>query len=68
MGKVCSQKHVPSYIEKAEELAEADLDSVICVAISKPEIAQSWASSKNIDQSKVRRLVRSQPVCFTGKP
>ena len=58
MGKVCSEKHMPAYLEKAAELRDAGVEKMVCVAIKEPEQVQAWAEKMGIADGKTVR-----PAC-----
>eukprot|EP01100_Stratorugosa_tubuloviscum_P001851 TRINITY_DN1420_c0_g5_i1.p1 TRINITY_DN1420_c0_g5~~TRINITY_DN1420_c0_g5_i1.p1 ORF type:complete len:185 (-),score=102.80 TRINITY_DN1420_c0_g5_i1:13-534(-) len=41
---VCSNTHVPSYLEKAEELKKAGVAAVACVSVNDPFVLKAWSS------------------------
>jgi glutaredoxin/glutathione-dependent peroxiredoxin len=44
----CSDKHVPGYVEKAEELKAAGVDQVVCLSVNDPWTMRAWASSLGV--------------------
>ena len=51
----CSAKHVPGYVEKAEELKKAGVDEVWCVSVNDAFVMGAWARDQKTD-GKVRML------------
>ncbi|CAJ1375197.1 unnamed protein product [Effrenium voratum] len=46
---VCSQGHVPSYLQRLEQLKAKGVDSVACVSVNDPYTMAAWA--KQVDPS-----------------
>ena len=41
----CSARHLPSYVEKAEELKAKGVDEIACVAVNDAFVMQAWGES-----------------------
>lgn len=45
---VCSLKHVPSYVQKAEELKAKGISKIVCVTVNDPFVAAAWSENMNV--------------------
>lgn len=52
---VCSQKHLPGYIEDAQAIKDAGADEIWCVAVNDAFVMGTWGWAQNID-GKLRML------------
>ena len=53
MGKVCTEQHVPSYLNSMNELRSAGVDKLVCLAVSEPTLVQEWAKKAGLQGDKV---------------
>jgi len=52
----CSQKHLPGFIQRADELRAKVVDLIACVAVNDAFVLKAWADSIRIRDSKVLLL------------
>ncbi|KAJ7973835.1 Peroxiredoxin [Quillaja saponaria] len=41
----CSLKHVPGFVEKAEELKAKGVDEILLISVNDPHVMKAWAKS-----------------------
>uniref|UniRef100_A0A5B6Z5X8 Glutaredoxin-dependent peroxiredoxin n=1 Tax=Davidia involucrata TaxID=16924 RepID=A0A5B6Z5X8_DAVIN len=41
----CSLKHVPGFIEKADELKSKGVDDILCISVNDPFVMKAWAKT-----------------------
>ncbi|CAK9172754.1 unnamed protein product [Ilex paraguariensis] len=41
----CSLKHVPGFIEKADELKSKGVDELLCISVNDPFVMKAWAKT-----------------------
>ncbi|KAH9801326.1 peroxiredoxin-2B [Citrus sinensis] len=41
----CSLKHVPGFIEKADELKSKGVDEILCISVNDPFVMKAWAKT-----------------------
>jgi len=51
----CSAKHLPGFLEKAEELKAKGIDEIACTAVNDPFVLGAWSKSADAD-GKVKML------------
>ena len=42
----CSIKHLPGFIDKADEIAAKGVDQIVCVAVNDPFVMDAWAKDR----------------------
>ena len=45
----CSSKHLPGFIEKADEIKAKGVDTIACVAVNDAFVMDAWGKSAGID-------------------
>ena len=40
---VCSQRHVPSFLNNCDKFKEKGVDSIVCVSVNDPYTMNAWA-------------------------
>ena len=45
----CSAKHLPSYVDKAEELKSKGIDEIACISVNDPFVMAAWGKSDGSD-------------------
>jgi len=45
----CSARHLPSFVDKAEELKAKGIDEIACTAVNDPFVMSAWAKSADAE-------------------
>lgn len=61
----CSAKHLPGFIEKADELKAKGVDAIICMAVNDPFVMKAWG--KDVGAGDKVRLVSDGNCELTRK-
>jgi peroxiredoxin len=51
----CSAKHVPGYVQKADEFAKAGIDEIWCISVNDPFVMGAWGRDQTT-AGKVRMM------------
>ncbi|WP_119678149.1 peroxiredoxin [Indioceanicola profundi] len=44
----CSAKHLPGFVEHADEFKAKGVDTIVCMAVNDPFVMQAWGKSNNV--------------------
>jgi len=53
---VCSEKHLPEYNMKADELRAGGVDVIACLSVNDAYVMREWAKAAGVDPKKVMML------------
>jgi len=58
--KVCSAKHLPSYVKNFEEAKKKGVTKIICLSVNDPNVMQAWGEVHDV---KDKVLMLGDPFC-----
>ncbi|KAJ8768742.1 hypothetical protein K2173_023646 [Erythroxylum novogranatense] len=61
----CSLKHVPGYVEKAEELKTKDVAEILVISVNDPFVMKAWA--KTFPENKHVKFLADGSAAYTHK-
>jgi glutaredoxin/glutathione-dependent peroxiredoxin len=44
----CSEKHLPGFIDLADDITAAGVDAILCVAVNDPFVVSAWEKARNV--------------------
>ncbi|CAA7397361.1 unnamed protein product [Spirodela intermedia] len=59
----CSMKHVPGFIESADELKSKGVDEILCISVNDPFVMKAWA--KSYPENKVVKFLADGSGTYT---
>ncbi|GKV11724.1 hypothetical protein SLEP1_g22949 [Rubroshorea leprosula] len=59
----CSLKHVPGFVEKAEELKSKGVDEILCLSVNDPFVMKAWA--KTFPENKHVKFLADGSATYT---
>jgi peroxiredoxin len=51
----CSEKHLPGFIDLADDITARGVDAILCVAVNDPFVVSAWEKARNVG-GKVKML------------
>ncbi len=45
----CSAKHLPGFVEHAEDIRNKGVDTIVCMAVNDPFVMGAWATDQGVD-------------------
>jgi peroxiredoxin len=58
--KVCSEKHLPGYVNNFEAAKKKGVTQIICISVNDPNVMKAWGESQKVD-GKI--FMASDPYC-----
>eukprot|EP00195_Chlamydomonas_chlamydogama_P003685 CAMPEP_0202915788 /NCGR_PEP_ID=MMETSP1392-20130828/66677_1 /ASSEMBLY_ACC=CAM_ASM_000868 /TAXON_ID=225041 /ORGANISM="Chlamydomonas chlamydogama, Strain SAG 11-48b" /LENGTH=218 /DNA_ID=CAMNT_0049607963 /DNA_START=61 /DNA_END=714 /DNA_ORIENTATION=+ len=55
-GPICTEKHLPGYVQLADQLSKKGVDKVVAVTVDSPENVSALSSKSNLQSSKVELI------------
>ena len=62
--KVCSTRHLPSYVKNYDEAKKKNISKIICLSVNDPNVMKSWGEMHNVG-NKIFML--ADPYCIFTK-
>ncbi|MDA9091778.1 peroxiredoxin [Pelagibacteraceae bacterium] len=62
--KVCSARHLPSYVKNYDEAKKKGISKIICLAVNDPNVMKSWGEKHNVGN---KILMLGDPYCIFTK-
>jgi glutaredoxin/glutathione-dependent peroxiredoxin len=44
----CSEKHLPGFVDLADDITAKGVDAILCVAVNDPFVLSAWEKAKNV--------------------
>ena len=62
--KVCSARHLPSYVKNYDEAKKKGISKIICLSVNDPNVMKSWGETHNVGN---KILMLGDPYCTFTK-
>ena len=46
--KVCSEKHLPGYVDNFEQAKKKGVTKIICISVNDPNVMKAWGENRNV--------------------
>ena len=58
--KVCSVRHLPSYVKNFDEAKKKGISKIVCLSVNDPNVMKAWGEIHNVDD---KILMIGDPYC-----
>ena len=58
--KVCSNKHLPGYVNNFEVAKKRGITKIVCVSVNDPNVMKAWGESQNVED---KIFMAADPYC-----
>tara|TARA_B100001063_G_C16405939_1_gene377101 strand:- start:84 stop:569 length:486 start_codon:yes stop_codon:yes gene_type:complete len=58
--KVCSEKHLPGYVDNYEQAQKKGVTKIICVSVNDPNVMKAWGEIQNVGN---KIFMAADPYC-----
>jgi len=62
--KVCSARHLPSYVKNYDEAKKKGISKIICISVNDPNVMKAWGEMHNVGN---KILMFGDPYCIFTK-
>ena len=62
--KVCSAKHLPSYVKSFDEAKKKGVSKIVCLSVNDPNVMKAWGEQHNVED---KILMLGDPYCIFTK-
>ena len=62
--KVCSAKHLPSYVKSFDEVKKKGISKIVCLSVNDPNVMKAWGEQHNVED---KILMLGDPFCIFTK-
>ena len=62
--KVCSARHLPSYVKSYDEAKKKGISKIICLSVNDPNVMKAWGEEHNVGN---KILMLGDPYCIFTK-